>query len=228
MTARKQSPDRARKAALESDFAPLYAVAGLTDAVADAVRQTFAEAQDRAAQRVSQLQGKPAEAEADARFTAEEIAGLIRSLPEITKARLTEAQHQAQELIAGANSTYADLAGRGKRVVDETIGSAKRLSDKAERRTDDLLDDVADAADPAFEKVQETVTVARKKATGRTATDSVTPRGATKAAATRKAATAKAAAEKAPTKKAPAKKASSKKASASDSAQPKPGSDATN
>ncbi len=42
--------------------------------------------------------------------------------------------------------------------------------------------------DPAFEKVQEGVTRARKNATGRTATETVTPRKATaKKAATRKA-----------------------------------------
>ena len=35
-TTRKQTPVQARKSALESDYTPLYAVAGLTDVVADA------------------------------------------------------------------------------------------------------------------------------------------------------------------------------------------------
>ena len=36
---RKQTPAQARKAAAESDFTPLYAVAGLTDALAEVLQQ---------------------------------------------------------------------------------------------------------------------------------------------------------------------------------------------
>ena len=36
---RTQSPDQAKKSALESDYTPLYAVAGLTDALADALKR---------------------------------------------------------------------------------------------------------------------------------------------------------------------------------------------
>jgi hypothetical protein len=90
--------------------------------------------------------------------------------------------------MAQASSTYGQLAGRGKRAVD------------------DAMADAADRVDPAFERVQETVTRARKVTTGRTATKTMVPRSAAKAAATRKAAAKKAPAKKAPAKKAPAKK----------------------
>ena len=94
---------------------------------------------------------------------------------------------------------------------------------KAEKRAEGVLADVVERVDPAFEKVQEGVTVARKTVTGRSATESVTPRGAAKATATRaakkapakKAPAKKAAAATAPAKKAPAKKAPAKKAAES-------------
>ena len=94
-------------------------------------------------------------------------------------------------------AAYGELAGRGKRAVDEAVGSAEDLSGKAEKRAEGVLADVVERVDPAFEKVQEGVTVARKTVTGRTATETVTPRAAAKATASR-------AAKKAPAKKAAA------------------------
>jgi hypothetical protein len=86
------------------------------------------------------------------------------------------------------------------------VGTARELSGRAEHRAEGVIHDVSELVDPVFEKVQETVTVARKNVTGRTATETVTPRSAAKASATRKATTKKAPAKKAPAKKAPVKK----------------------
>ena len=146
----------------------------------------------------------------------------MHNLPESTRARIAELQKQANELLVQANTTYGELAGRGKRVVDGAVGNAKTLSGKAEKRAEGVLADVVERVDPAFEKVQEGVTVARKTVTGRTATESVTPRGAAKATATRaakKAPAKKAAAATAPAKKAAAKKAPAKKAPAKKTAE---------
>lgn len=214
-TTRKQTPAQARKAALESDYTPLYAVAGLTEAVAASVQNTLAQTTDRASQRFAAWQDK---SEKQAKAAAHDVTTFVRSLPEqvktlpeTTKSRLTDWQKQAQDLVREANATYADLAGRGKRAVDDTIGSARQFSGRAEKRATDVRSDLADAVDPAFEKVQETVTQARKTATGRTATETVTPRSTQKATATRAAARG-AADERAAAKKATAKKAAKKAA----------------
>lgn len=220
-THRKQTPAQARKSALDSDFAPLYAVAGLTEAFAATVRGTLASTQERAAERVSQLQRKPGQLEQQAKLSADDISQLIRSfpeqvkaLPERTKTRLTEVQKRAQSYLAEATNTYAELAGRGKLVVDETIVSARKLSGKAERKAGDVFSEVADAVDPAFERVQETVTVARKTVTGRSATETVTPRGAARAAASRRVAAEKDAAEKAADDKIAAERSAARSAAA--------------
>ena len=227
-TTRKQTPAQARKSALESDFAPIYAVAGLTDAFAASVKATLAQTQDRAVQGVSALQSKPAAVEQRAKLSAEEISRFITSLPEqvkalpvLTKARITEVQQQAQSMFADATSTYGDLAGRGKRVVDGTIVTAKTVSTKAERRRDEVLADVADAVDPAFERVQETVTVARKTVTGRTATPTVTPRAAAKASTARKVAAERTEAQKMAAREAAAQRRAAAKAAAETEPAPK-------
>ncbi len=220
-TTRKQTPAQARRAALESDYAPLYAVAGLTEAVATTVQTTLAETSAKAGQRFAAWQDRN---EKQAKAAANDAATFVRSLPEqvkalpeTTKARLTDWQKQAQDraqaLVREANTTYGDLAGRGKKAVDETLSSSRQLSGRAERRATDARSDLTDAVDPAFEKVQETVTRARKTATGRTATETVTPRSTQKATATRAAARG-AAGERAAAKKATAKKAANKAAKA--------------
>jgi len=137
----------------------------------------------------------------------------IKNLPESTRARIAELQKQANELLAQANTAYGELAGRGKLAVDDAVGTARELPGKAEHRAEGVIHDVAEKVDPVFERVQETVTVARKNVTGRTATDTVTPRGAAKASATRKAT-----AKKAPAKKTRAKKAAANKAPANNAA----------
>lgn len=214
-TTRKQTPAQARKAALESDYTTLYAVAGLTEAVATTVQTTLAQTTELAGQRFAAWQDK---SEKQAKATADDVTRFVRSLPEqvktlpeTTKARLSDWQKQAQGLVRDANTAYADLAGRGKKAVDETLSTAQKLSGRAERRATDVRSDLVDAVDPAFEKVQETVTQARKTATGRTATETVTPRSTQKATATRAAARG-AADERAAAKKATAKKAAKKAA----------------
>lgn len=212
-TTRKQTPTQARKSALESDLTPFYAVAGLTDAAVASLRSTLAETQEKANQRVAVLKAKPAQQADD---LAKRISSLpdqlkavpdtLKAFPEHTLARIADAQKQAEVRVAEANAAYADLAGRGKRAVDDAIVTARKLSTKAERRAEDLKDDLVDAVDPAFEKVQETVISARKATTGRTATETTTPRSAAKASATRKAATPRATT----TKTSPAKSTATK------------------
>jgi hypothetical protein len=210
---RKKSSPEARKSALESDYAPLYAVAGLTDALSEVLRSALADTQGKASKRLAALQSKRPELTKQAKESADELRTFvitlpdqIKNLPESTRARIAELQEQANELLAQANTTYGELAGRGKLAVDDAVGTARELSGKAEHRAEGDIHDVAEKVDPVLEKVQETVTVARKNVTGRTATDTVTPRSAAKASATRKA-TAKAPGKKTTVKKAPAKKA---------------------
>jgi len=213
-TTRKQTPAEVRKSALESDYAPLYAVAGLTDALAEVLKNALAETQGKANKRLAALQDKRPELTKQAKESAEELRTFVitlpdqfKNLPESTRARIAELQKQANELLAQANTAYGELAGRGKLAVDDAVGTARELSGKAEHRAEGVIHDVAEKVDPVFEKVQESVTVARENVTGRTATDTVTPRSAAKAAATRKATAKEDAANKAPAKKAAAKNA---------------------
>ncbi len=235
-TTRTQTPTEARKAALESGITPLYAVAGLTDAVASTLKSSLTATQEKANQRFAELQGKREEQARQAKATVAELNTFVRSLPEqvktlpeVTKARISELQKQASELVAEVNTTYAELAGRGKRIVDDSIGTAKTVTGKAGKKAedvfDDVLDDVVEAVDPVFEAAQEGVTKARKTVSGRTATETMTPRSAVKAATTarqdaeQKATTARKAAAKktSPAKRTTAKKAPAKKAATSTS-----------
>lgn len=211
-TQRTETPAQAKKSAVESDYAPFYAMAGLTDVLATTMRESLQHTQERA----KRIRTVPSQ---------------IKAFPETTKARVAEMQHQLHAYLDQASTTYADLAGRGKRAVDETIVTAKTLSTKAEHKADEIGQDMADTVDPAFEQVQEAVTVARKNVTGRTATQTVTPRGAAKSAATRQVAAAekvaderveaeKAAARRGAAKRAAATRAATRKAAADQAADP--------
>ena len=79
---RKQTPNQARKAALESDYAALYAVAGLTDALADALKSALAETQEKANKRLTDLQSKRSERTKQARDNADEVREFVITLPE--------------------------------------------------------------------------------------------------------------------------------------------------
>lgn len=215
-TTRKQTPAQARKAALKSDYTPLYAVAGLTQTVASTLQATWTGAGEKAGRQLADWQSK---SEQQAKAVAGDLTTLVKSLPEqvrtlpdTTKTRLADLQRQAEEIVRGANATYVELAGRGKLVVDGTVVSARELTVLAEKRASDVLADVVDAVDPAFEKVQEGVTQARKTVTGRTATQTMTSRTSAKAAAAR-AASRGAAEQRAAARKSTAKKAAKKAAS---------------
>ena len=122
---RKQTPTQARKLAIDSDYTPLYAVAGLTDALAEALRGVLVERQEKATKKISELQSRRPELGKQARENAEELRSFVitlpdafRILPDATRARIAELQQQANELLVQAETTYGELAGRGKRVVD--------------------------------------------------------------------------------------------------------------
>jgi hypothetical protein len=136
----EEVPADARKSALESDYAALYAVAGLTDALAEALKGALADTQQRASKRLTELQEKRPELSKQAKAGADELRTFVitlpeqfKQLPEATKARIAELQKQANDLLAQATSTYGDFAGRGKQAVDEVRKSAHDGSDKATR-----------------------------------------------------------------------------------------------
>ncbi|HVD53134.1 MAG TPA: hypothetical protein VNC13_03060 [Propionibacteriaceae bacterium] len=137
----KEVSAEARKSALESDYAALYAVAGLTDALAEALKGALAESQQKASKRITELQNKRPELSKQAKTSAEELRTFVitlpeqfKNLPETTKARIAELQRQANDLLAQATGTYGDFAGRGKQAVDEARTAAHDRSGKASRR----------------------------------------------------------------------------------------------
>jgi hypothetical protein len=136
----KEASTEARKSALESDYAALYAVAGLTDALAEALKGALADTQQRAGKRLTELQEKRPELSKQAKAGADELRTFVitlpeqfKQLPEATKARIAELQKQANDLLAQATTTYGDFAGRGKQAVDEVRKSAQDGSGKATR-----------------------------------------------------------------------------------------------
>jgi hypothetical protein len=131
----KEISAEARKSALESDYAALYAVAGLTDALAEALKSALAETQQKASKRLNELQSKRPELSKQAKSGAEDVRTFVITLPEqfkhlpdATKARIAELQKQANDLLAQATSSYGDYAGRGKQAVDEVRKSARDRS----------------------------------------------------------------------------------------------------
>ena len=138
--AHKETSAEARKSALESDYAALYAVAGLTDALAEALKGALADTQQKAGKRLNELQSKRPELSKQAKASADEVRTFVitlpeqfKSLPEATKVRIAELQQQANELLAQATATYGEFAGRGKEAVDEARKSAHDRSSKSTR-----------------------------------------------------------------------------------------------
>jgi hypothetical protein len=128
----------ARKSAIESDYAALYAVAGLTDVLAEAFKGALTDTQQKASKRFSELQSKRPELSKQAKLSAEELRTFVitlpeqfKNLPDTTKARIAELQKQANELKAQATIAYGDFAGRGKQAVDE----ARKSTHKRARTT---------------------------------------------------------------------------------------------
>jgi hypothetical protein len=133
--AHEETSAEARKSALESDYAALYAVAGLTDALADALKGALADTQQKASKRLNELQSKRPELSKQAKAGADEVRTFVitlpeqfKHLPEATKARIADLQKQANELLVQASTTYGDFAGRGKEAVDEVRKSAQDRS----------------------------------------------------------------------------------------------------
>ena len=77
---RKQSSDQAKKSALESEYTPLYAVAGLTDALADALKGALAETQGKASKKINELSGKRPVLEKQAKESADELRTFVITL----------------------------------------------------------------------------------------------------------------------------------------------------
>ena len=134
----KEPSDEARKSALDSDYAALYAVAGLTDALAEALKGALAESQQKASKRLNELQSKRPELSKQAKAGADDVRTFVITLPEqfkhlpdATKVRIAELQKQANDLLAQATSAYADFAGRGKQAVDDVRRSARDRSSKS-------------------------------------------------------------------------------------------------
>jgi hypothetical protein len=137
MMPHNEASPEARKSALESDYAALYAVAGLTDALAEALKAALADTQQKASKRLTELQSKRPELSKQAKAGADELRTFVitlpeqfKQLPEATKARIAELQKQANDLLAQATTTYGDFAGRGKEAVDEVRKSAHDGSSK--------------------------------------------------------------------------------------------------
>jgi ElaB/YqjD/DUF883 family membrane-anchored ribosome-binding protein len=214
----KQTPIRPEKSAVESDYTPLYVVAGLTDALAEALRSALAESQERGRKRIDELQNRAPAVREQVKHNAEELRTFVttlpeqvKHLPEATRSRIAELQAQANEVLAQANAAYSELAVRGKQAVDEALGKARKLSEQAEKLADDARAEAGEQVDPLMETVQEGVTKARRNVSGRTSTDTVTPRSAAKASATRKVSAAKIAGGTTPAEKAAAKKTAARK-----------------
>jgi hypothetical protein len=150
----KEASAESRKSALESDYAALYAVAGLTDALAEALKAALADTQQKASQRLTELQSKRPELSRQAKAGADELRTFVitlpeqfKQLPEATKARIAELQKQANDLLAQATTTYGDFAGRGKEAVDEVRRSAHDGSSKGRTVTSQGSDNASDRQD---------------------------------------------------------------------------------
>jgi hypothetical protein len=150
----KEPSTEARQSALESDYAALYAVAGLTDALAEALKGALADTQQKASKRLTELQSKRPELSRQAKAGADELRTFVitlpeqfKQLPEATKARIAELQKQANDLLAQATTTYGDFAGRGKEAVDEVRRSAHDGSSKGRTVTSQSSDNASDGQD---------------------------------------------------------------------------------
>jgi hypothetical protein len=98
----------ARRSAVESDYAALYAVAGLTDALAEALKGRSPRLQQKASKRISELPSR-----------RPELSHLFMR-PEPVEGR--------------ASTSSAHMNGRGKQAVDEAWKSARDRSDRATRK----------------------------------------------------------------------------------------------
>lgn len=141
----RPSRRRAGRSVTTPDRTPLYVVAGLTDVVAAAVLENLQQTQERAARRLAELQNGPARLEQQAKQNADELGrrlrsvpGQVKAAPAVTRSRVSGLQRQLQGYRDEAVRTYGELAGRGRRAVDDTLVSARNLSARAERTAEGL------------------------------------------------------------------------------------------
>lgn len=147
---------------------PLYALAGLTDLLAASVRKTIADSAEEANRRRAEAQARLGErvpaASGDA--SPEELRRLLAALPTQLRALPDLARSRAQELQAQATVRYNELTGRGRKVVDGAVTSARGLTAKAEQRAGSVRTEVVERIDPTLDLVQQKVAAARRAAAG--------------------------------------------------------------
>ncbi len=198
---------QSRKAAVDSDYAPLYAAAGLADIALETVKITITRQISEARVRQSELTDRAKARQAHLRSNAEDALKLagdlptqlrtlpdqLRHLPEMARAQLAQAQKQA-------GVTYADFAGRGKVAVDEAVQNAKKLQAQSASRATKIADDLAgaaadvtDAVDDAAEQAKRSTASARTSAARKAGGASTAAKKTTRKPATRKAPAKKAA-----------------------------------
>ena len=196
-TTRTQAPAQTRKAALESEYAPLYAAAGLTDLAVESVRNLVLATQEKAGKQFTEWQGSFAELQSKGTEQAKHAGEFVRALPEqvkalpeqlkhlpeTTKARIGELDQQRKEFLAEATSTYGDLAGRGKKVIDDSVIAVRKTSA-------DVQTNVAEKVETTLDEVREDVEAKLDEA-AQEAASAKRSAAAKKAAATRKANAAK-------------------------------------
>ena len=102
-TTRRPTPAQARKAAVESDYTALYAAAGLTDLVAESIKNIVVTTQERATKRFTELQTKRTEQAKQTHRAAEDPAGAAQG---------SAGDHQGAARRAGEAAQGA--AGRGR------------------------------------------------------------------------------------------------------------------
>lgn len=192
-TTRRPTPAQARKEAIESEYAPLYAAAGLTDLAVESIKNLVLATQEKATKQLSEWQGSVAELQSKGTEQAKHAGEFVRTLPEqvkvlpeqlktlpeTTKARIEELDKQRKEFLAEATIAYGDLAGRGKKVIDDSVIAVRKTStdvkSDVETKVDEVREDVAAAVDPEMAEAAREAASAKRSAAAR------------KAAATRKA-----------------------------------------
>ncbi|WP_152366089.1 hypothetical protein [Microlunatus speluncae] len=163
-TKRKRITEQTRKSAVSSDLAPLYAVAGLTEVVADRLRTVANESRQLVTDRITALRSYSGErvSEATGELGGKSLPELIRTMPEFTKQQLVKVGEYADAGRAKAGAAYAELAGRGKVGVEGALG------------------DAAGQLDPVLERLQDGVTKLRESVAGKSTPTPAAPRTAKK------------------------------------------------
>lgn len=207
-TTHAPTPSQTRKAALESEYAPLYAAAGLTDLAVESVKNLVLATQEKATKQFSewqgsftQLQSKGGEQAKHAgefvRTLPEQVKALpeqLKTLPETTKARIEELDKQRKEFLAEAAVAYGDLAGRGKKVIDDSVLAVRTTGAEVKTDVETKVEDAAAKVEDTVAEVREDVAAAvdpKMAEAAREAASAKRSAAAKKAAATRKANAAK-------------------------------------